>query len=377
MSIAIGSPASVDEKITKFSASHIERAAYEAAVVIEQLKKHPVKELICMGHSLGGTELAYMIPILRSLIKQNGLDTKIKGEIFIQSTGQYEQSIPGISARSGEVGSLRGEMRELFPSSVDISEAEERLQRLDEDVDMEEVLLMRTQIEEMRRKKENPPYLTEEEWTALAAMDKELEEEKDKTRRRDLVGQRAAFFLKSKDKAKPSIMQRIVAAADIRPKPILSNTDWLQVGAKIMGYDKVPVLNRVLPEYGINTALPEWLRDQVDDVLTAFLWGGKDAYMPAKEAQARQTSEAIDRMRKIKKENPELDAETVWREAQYFPHSPVVFDAEIADFPHIGVATDAPKYAKIVTDVVWRMYNDEAANKMQPGEPQKIVRLHY
>ncbi len=122
----------------------------------------PLRSLVLAGHSMGGMELGYMLPLLEELFKQNKMEVKIDAALFLQSVGQYEQSLTGMIPRSGEVGTLKGEMYQVFPSEWDIAQAEEQLQGMSEKEDVGALLQKRRQIEMMRSKHQNPQFLTAE-----------------------------------------------------------------------------------------------------------------------------------------------------------------------------------------------------------------------
>ncbi len=199
----------------------------------------------------------------------------------------------------------------------------------------------------------------------------------DGKKRAELLKQREIFFLK-KNSSGNSIMQEINLAVETRRRPqdALSQRDWVEVGLKSMGFESVPLVGKMLPQKGINTSLPQWVRD-LNHVPAAFIWGEKDAYVPAKEALDRTTKGVIDRMNKYRRIHPAADIEKVWQQSQYLPNSPYVIEAEIAGMPHIGVAMDTKSYAKDVMDILSRIYEEKTQGQESSSLPQAKLRLLY
>jgi hypothetical protein len=136
----------------------------------------------------------------------------------------------------------------------------------------------------------------------------------------------------------------------------------------------IPVLNWVKnlapsilkPKFGIGLAsqMPRALREQVKFPI-AIVSGETDAYFKHDELQHAIADEKA----RLINTNSEAPADEAEKLAGYFPNSPHLFIAHIANWPHNGVLVNTEKNAEIKKDIFERMDN--------PPKASHSTALHY
>ncbi|MBI3485499.1 hypothetical protein HY025_00990 [Candidatus Daviesbacteria bacterium] len=323
-----------DLQTWRFPQSHLERATYYAAFIMQLVKQspYPLDDLKIIAHSLAGMEAAYIIPMLRSLLRQNNSKTKIGAVVLTQPGGMYDQNRFGfVGKRTNEVTSLQGEMAEMFPSIFDIQTVKDNLENVQVQQDPARVVLLKQQLLEMEQKRQNPANLTAEQKQALAQIDEALESSD------NADGGMTKSLLRHRKKLLKPVIQKVLRGADLRGKPTFK--EKIQNSVNLVQFLTANFLPR---RFGLTTALPEAINKGLDDVPVVLIFGEQDGYFKLKEYQEYLKKQAT------KGKHP-LQA------------SAKRFIAQIANWPHIAPATNPAKFASIVGDIFRRM-NEPAAS---------------
>lgn len=110
----------------------LQRTAYQAQMLFEQICEHDIKNVAFFVHSLGATEVMETALLLQELLKKNKPDTIIDGIVFAQAPGLFEKDssiASGVKTYGKEFAdalTLRHGIRYLFPSPEDIFEMKRR-----------------------------------------------------------------------------------------------------------------------------------------------------------------------------------------------------------------------------------------------------------
>lgn len=334
---SLSSSFSADTRNWRYPQSHLERATHFAALITELVKKnpYPLDKLKLVFHSLSAMEASYMIPMLRSLLRQNDIKTQIDGVILAQPAGLYDQgNFNFLSKRMPEVVSFNGEIAEMFPSPLDFQRVENKLKH-DETA--------RQELDEMEQKKITP-NLTEDQKTALLAIDNAIESSK------NADGRMTKSLLRQRRKLLKPVIQKVLQGADLRGKPTIK--ERAQYSLNMIQF----VMANFLPgKKGMTRALPEPISKALDDIPVAMIFGEQDPYFK------------LDEYQKYLEDQRTKGKEPLFTQAKRFI-------AHIAGWPHIGVVTNTTKFSRIVGDIFRKM--DEEAQESS-GKNQEVVNLNY
>jgi hypothetical protein len=154
-----------------------ERAAQIAGIITETLKQNPLPTILLEGTSMGGMDMFLASLVIQSMIDKGDLNTKIGGFIFNQAGGLYDQAkLQFLGSRKNEHVSARKEIQYLYPNKENFADVETALEKAKEAGDVPKVLRLQTQLQEMRKRVDGPPYLSGEQMAQLTEMDKAINE---------------------------------------------------------------------------------------------------------------------------------------------------------------------------------------------------------
>lgn len=362
LSAVIGSSASIDTIEQTFSADITERAAYQAAFIVELLKKYPTKSLYLLGQSLGGMEVNYVVPILKGLLEKENIETEVSGLILFQSGGVFEQKLANVAKSIPEFMSLRAGIEEIWPSPDQETKAREQMDLAREHEDMAESLRWKTRLASIEAKRQNPEHLTEDELEKLRRIDSQLESFPSQKDRNKLFKQRYQLLY--------PVVQR-VSNTDSRPR-VLSK----ELGA-LLNTVRATISNKGR-KFDVTRALPEWIRERIKDFPVAIVWGREDEFFPADLAKSKMDLKKIRDVKRLREETQIQDMDTLYQLGSYFPNAPIVYQAEILAGPHELANTDIKTFGNIVTNLVERMktWNKSYSEKTR-SKQQEVVELHF
>ncbi len=126
-SSSFSSSIGVDMRKQPFIGNTTKRAAFQAGLMAEILRKNPATEIWLMGHSDGGLSALHTLPILEQLMKDRDSETRIAGLILTQATGLYDQNILSFGLRYSRMPLMNEAIAYLYPTSKQLLDASERL----------------------------------------------------------------------------------------------------------------------------------------------------------------------------------------------------------------------------------------------------------
>lgn len=347
--------------------SHVETAAYQAAFLLELLKEHPCDELVIIGHSLGTQEASYARPLLEKLLEINKIDTKIVGSILVHPNGLFKQDtqqfIKGL--KEYQFPFLIDEVREMFPSLIDIYGVKAELDRAREGYDAGLTMRKNQELVEMRSKYANPRNLSPEQIEVLSDIDNQIEE---------------IYFKEDKNRQKK--LDKLLKRRYSFLMPITK--DWLQTadprkneGDSLKSRVAMARVTALRREGSSIRPMPDWVADKQKGEVDIIL-GSDDHFFPENIALLQLSEMEAKKKRELLKEDPEATKEDLEIAGRYFPQADRVNIARIADWAHHVPATNAPKFGEIMTDVIRRMYLAKS-NHVQSDTyaPQARQTLYY
>ncbi|MBI4080544.1 MAG: hypothetical protein HY430_02120 [Candidatus Levybacteria bacterium] len=366
---ALSSSASRDTVDTAFPSSHAERAAHQAALVVDLLKRNPTKNLFVLGHSLGALEAAYMTPILEKLIEINGLETKVAGTILAHPLSYYEQRVVSFVKKFVDYQRhfMQPEITQKYPSRRDVAQVEEAYTLAKDGGEGELASRLYTQLQEMQKRHDHPIDLTSEQEAKLINLDEQIDQL--------WFGQDRRFF---KGEVWPKSRSRKLHQLEKERRKMLKPLvqDWMQTGD--MRGSKVPmkanwrvvraVFLRKLSDSTIRP-LPQYVREQLTGNVAVVL-GEIDQLFKADEALSKMELWTTRQQEAYRKKNPDVTDEELEEVGQFFPNASSVHEAIITNWSHHAPATDSGKHGAIVTDLMKRMLTTQE-------QPDKKTQVYY
>lgn len=341
--ITIGSPFSLDIESEEYSKSHFERAAYQAAFILELLKQSPGQQVYLIGHSAGALEIIYLLPILESLMKQNDISpNNIKGLIFFQPGGLYEQSsVNFIGRKIPKAASFNQERIQLFPSVEDIADIKTSIAHAKENrVDVRTIAAMEQTLVEMEDRRKNPPFLDDQQKQQLREIDFEI----DKAMFEVGGEKRLPKLYKHRNRLLAPVIKKLSLGADIwEGKPISPRF-----------FARYALRNLVPGADGIISSVPKLIRERIKRPV-ALVFSHNDPYFPYQEAREGLINQNLSDM----KDQDGWNIQSSGGLVNIFPNIPVLFEAQVQSFPHAAIATDAEGFSKVVVDIIRKMRNFE------------------
>ncbi|OGM31890.1 hypothetical protein A3D01_05435 [Candidatus Woesebacteria bacterium RIFCSPHIGHO2_02_FULL_39_13] len=359
-SAVIGSSASIDTVEQRLPTNLSERAAYQAAFILELIKKKQCKNLYLLGQSLGGMEVTYIVPVLEKLLEIENIDTKISGLILFQAGGQYEQSLTDFTKSIPEFMSLKRGILEMWPSPLDELKAKEEMYLAKEKDDSAESFRWKMRLENIREKRQNREYLTDEEQNKLQEIDTKLQQLPSKKERKQLLKERYQLLY-------PAVQR--ISTTDARPRNISK-----ELGA-FLNTIRAAVLNKER-KFDVVRSLPKWLREEITGIPVAFVWGREDEFFPVDSARNEMIKNRLEDINSPRE--GAAQPEPLHQRGKYFPNVPIVYDAEVIGSPHELANIDTQKFADIVANITSRM--DEWNKKRQKNDTsgkQERIELHF
>lgn len=305
--VTLSPSVSADTLSHAFVSSAEKRARPQAWLLARLIEREPVDSLYFIGHSQGGLEIAYVAPLLNTIMQFKGTDTKIAGIILAQAAGQTKRGVFPAAFGFISVSSLKGEMRQRFPLLEEILSMQERIDEAKQKADRATIARLEYRMDDMCAKYADPQDLEINERNRLIGLNELLEKTKDSKSRKQLLKQRHALL-------KP-IIQRFLQGSDVRVEDLTSKMLFRAARSTVLRKRD-------------NAAYPLPLETRNKNVYpTALLWGGTDSYFPADTA--------------IKKRPKDL-----------YPNAPVLYEVQIDNWPHLTIGTDSRQFAAIVAGVI-------------------------
>lgn len=348
----------------------VEAAAIQAAFVVDLLKKNPAQQLILVGHSAGGLDMAFMMPMLKVLMKANNMDEGlIKGAVFFQPGGFYEQpAIPSFLPRVMDILSFRKEATEKFPTVFDIAKVEDQLWEAKGKGDLGQVHLLDSRMEEMKAKHNNPPIDNPLVKAAVIKSNQDIE--------KALYANQNAIpeLLKQRQKILTKVIGTGIKEAENDQRPDLkANANWIRFA---LAHKLVPVLS-VFGGYfkgtdGLISAMPRSMRKEVTFPV-ALVSSSMDAYFPREEMKRGLSNEQLKDYRQLKAEQGVTDEDFLSSKSKTFPEAPIVFDVDLP-IPHMAIGSNYRKATNAIADITRRIID---YSTHQDSYPKHEVALYY
>lgn len=391
---SMGSFVSIDTVGDRYVSDIVTRATYQAVYIMDMLRKHPVEELVLAGRSMGGTEAAYVYSILKKLLEDNHIDTKISGLLVVQAGGQFRQSRGEFLKKIGNMP--RGAAAEAFPSLIDIYNTQIALDEAKEAFDAGRVVRLQAQLKEMQRRYLYPPIADQ------AVLDRVNEIDVKIAKAWGNNGKKVRRLSEERFRLVNSVLSNTVKGADVRQlksprgmrEIMKAKLPWAVVGMRVLRAIFVDNTKNVMEP------LPHWVRDKIDCPV-AVVWGNEDAVFDSRLALSRMTGERLNENKsrrkeyidevlneKRKKTTPDgpvknyteadlTDAErdAVYHRGDYFGKSKIRFTATVGNWGHASLLINPHKYADIFTDIINRMRI--ATKQRGDNDPPTKIDLKY
>jgi hypothetical protein len=336
----IDSSINMDKEDNRVPLNPVERAAYQAGLIMELMKKHKCDSLYLMGHSLGGMELGYMIPMLKSLLKQNKFpESAIKGLTFFQSAALYEQnSLNFMTVKTAKINDPEQIVKEIYPTLEDVANLETEIWRAQEAGDMGLVIRKTDQLSKVKELRGNPPYLTYDQKEQLSVIDQEIASAigVDQKKYDHLLKKRTHFLLHQL-----KVIKQASSGGDKRSKFDPPFSMWLKLGSSNIANMHIPRVSFS----GLTETLPDSIRQSITyPVSLAFT--DEDHYFNRREAESRMLD------MQIKKYNQAPEGQDAYHHASLFPKASILRHLYIENFSHCSPVVRAEKFAAINADAL-------------------------
>lgn len=302
---AIGSAIGPDAIGESFSKNHAERAAQTCALIVDLLQQNKCDQIYLIGHSMGGMEMAYMLPVLEKVLSRDELQTKIGGAIFAQSSSLFKQNwLNFLGKKHAEVESLSHESSYMFPSPVDLAQAKQDVWLALEKHGNWESHKKKGELASMEeRLKKNLELLDDTQQKQLAAIDEKIKDSfVDPRKIQELLKQRLELL-------KP-VLQQIMKGAELRDGRFPLKTSLALVQSAVL-----PGSN------GMVSTLPAEVRRKIT-VPVGVISSPDDVYFDERSITRSITGDGMQPM------------------SDFFPFAPELIQRKLPTSPHMALSVD-------------------------------------
>lgn len=330
-----------------------ERIPSFVGAILSEIAKHPVRKVYLVGHSMGGQQLPQIVSELKPKLPEK---TEIGGVVFFQSGGIFEQSVAEFSAGLLQSNKLEAEIKQVFPSIIDLMALKERVRQARESGDHGLAIKLTNQFEDMQKK-----------YTENFALLKQRAIESATVTQEKLAGKKLPFgrinhiqietYFKTLEQLNMDLENQVLASHELYSPKKIKNIEQLRLklimkiikhltadphrgdpwkplavylnSGKEAFFSPHPIINKLSPE-----------QTEAFDFPVTVLWSENDTVFPEQKAKSRTGN-----LKKI------------------FPHAKNLYEATINSWGHKPHPLIPEQFGKIIADMVSRMHDDPEENE--------------